>query len=445
MALPGVAPNSLKVMVVGSGGREHALACSIQTSTYVSEVLIAPGNAGTVGPGLRRLTSVDAESVDSIVSAAKLHDIDLAVIGPEVPLVKGVVDALRAEGVRAFGPTSAAAALEGSKSFSKDFMLRHGIPTAKYQRFTDIAAARAYVVECGAPIVVKADGLAAGKGVVVAQTVDEAFAALDAVLGEKKFGDAGSAAVVEEFLEGEELSFFAVCDGKYAVPLASAQDHKAAYDGDMGPNTGGMGAYSPAPVCSSKLAEQVMQKVVRPTVNGMAAEGAAFAGVLFIGLMVDEKGDFKVLEYNVRFGDPECQVLCARLRSDMCELLWRATEGSLVDYQADWSDEKAIVVVMASKGYPGSYKKGQSIGDIAKAEEIAGVRVYHAGTKEVDGNIVNDGGRVLGLTAVGPSITEAQKTAYEGVGRIEWEGGMFRKDIGWRAIKREEESLIETR
>lgn len=409
-------------------------------------MLVAPGNAGTQGVGLRRLPSVDSDDATSIVTAATTHKVDLVVVGPEVPLVDGVVDALHAAGVRAFGPTRAAAALEGSKSFSKEFMLRHGIPTAKYERFTDIPAARAYIVRCGTPIVVKADGLAAGKGVVVARTIDQAFDAVDAILKHKKFGTAGNSVVIEEFLEGEELSFFAVCDGVNALPLASAQDHKPAYNGDLGPNTGGMGAYSPAPVCSRELAERIMDEVVRPTVSGMASERRQFVGVLFVGLMVNENsgggGDFKVLEYNVRFGDPECQVLCARLRSDMCELLWRATNGTVKEYEINWSDEKAVVVVMASKGYPESYTKGQVIRDIDKAEQIQGVKVYHAGTKDVDGKIENNGGRVLGVTALGRSITEAQNLAYKGIHQIHWEDAMYRTDIGWRAINRELESLV---
>eukprot|EP00171_Calliarthron_tuberculosum_P011065 IDg11065t1 len=317
-------------------------------------------------------------------------------------------------------------------------MARHGVPTAGYARFEDAADARAYIRERGAPVVVKADGLAAGKGVVVAHEVDDALRAVDDMLEGGRFGEAGRAVVVEEFLQGEEVSFFAVCDGTNAVALASAQDHKAAYDGDEGPNTGGMGAYSPAPVCGEALHDSVMRDVVQRTVDGMRMEGVEFRGVLFIGLMVDPSGGYQVLEYNVRFGDPECQVLCARVQSDMCELLYRAADGALGSFEVVWSEQKAVVVVMASEGYPGGYENGLRIGGIENAEMVNGVRVFHAGTAVRDGHVVSDGGRVLGVTAMGDSIVQARERAYEGVKRIEWEKAMWRTDIGWRAVKREE-------
>lgn len=437
MALPGVAPDSLKVLVVGGGGREHALTSALERSPYLKEIVALPGNVG-MGAHVRRLSHLSAEDVPAIVDAAIAERPDLVVVGPEVCLVDGVVDSLRDSGIRAFGPTAAAAALEGSKAFSKRFMERHGIPTAAFARFTDAEAAKKYVRERGAPVVVKADGLAAGKGVVIAHDVDEACDALDGMLIGGRFGDAGSSVVVEEFLEGEELSFFAVCDGKGALPLASAQDHKAVGDGDTGPNTGGMGAYSPAPVCDAAMARRVMEEVVRPTVEGMRSEGAEFRGVLFVGLMVDAAGSFKVLEFNVRFGDPECQVLCTRMKSDLLELLYRAADGDIGDFDFAWEEFKALVVVLASEGYPGAYKKGGRISGIDRAEKMNGVKVFHAGTADsADGELVSDGGRVLGVTATGDTIAAAQKKAYEAVSRIEWKDGFCRSDIGWRAVKRE--------
>lgn len=447
MELPGVSERSLKVLVVGSGGREHALAWSLEDSEYVSEVFVAPGNAGTVGARITRLPDVNPENVDSVVEVAIENQIDLVVIGPEVILVAGIVDALKKVGIRTFGPCAVAAQLEGSKKYSKEFMAKYEIPTAKYESFTDAEAARVYLREQGVPIVIKADGLAAGKGVVVAQTMEEALEAVDESLEKGKFGAAGNTIVIEEFLQGEEVSFFAVCDGTHAIAMASAQDHKAAYDGDVGPNTGGMGAYSPAPICDSALTRRIMSEIVGPTVLGMQEEGAEYRGVLFLGLMVDSAGDFKLLEYNVRFGDPECQVLCTRMQSDICELLYRAADGGLSappgGFKVHWSDQKAVVVVMASDGYPGSYEKGQSIAGFQHAEELQGLKVFHAGTKSTsEGGVVSDGGRVLGVTAIGDSIVEARKVAYEGVRRIQWKNPMYRKDIGWRAVKREEEALI---
>lgn len=441
MLLADVGDKSLRVLVVGGGGREHALSVTLARSRYVREVLVAPGNAGTIGESIRRLPDIDAEDVNAVVAAAISSKADLVVVGPEVALVAGVIDELRAAGVRAFGPGRAGAALEGSKGYAKSFMARHEIPSARYERFENVGEACAYVKGEGVPIVVKADGLAAGKGVVVAMEEEEAIRAVDEMITGGRFGDAGKAIVIEEYLTGEEVSFFAVCDGERAVALASAQDHKKAFDGDEGPNTGGMGAYSPAPVCGKEMIEGVMRDVVEKTVMGMRKDGVEFRGVLFVGLMIDEEGKYRVLEYNVRFGDPECQVLCARMKSDLCELLYRAAEGDLEGFEVEWSEQKAVVVVMASEGYPGSYGTGSKIGGIERAEEVESVKVYHAGTKEKDGMLVSDGGRVLGVTAMGDSIVEARERAYEGVRRIEWEDAMWRSDIGWRAVEREGASM----
>lgn len=433
-----VTERSLRVLVVGGGGREHALSDALAQSAYVDSVLVAPGNGGTNGERVRRLVNVDAEDVDGIVEVAKENAVDLVVVGPEVALVLGVVDRLREAGIRVFGPSGEAAALEGSKTFAKEFMERHGIRSATYRRFEtdEVEEARKYVREHAMPVVVKADGLAAGKGVVVAWNVKEGLNAVDGALVHGKFGDAGACVVVEEFLRGEELSFFAVCDGENAVALASAQDHKAVGEGDTGPNTGGMGAYSPAPVCDSVLHETIMRDVVLRTVDGMRKEGRKFCGVLFVGLMVEPDGSYNVLEYNVRFGDPECQVLCARMQSDLCEMLYRAADGTLDGYDARWSKESAVVVVMASQGYPGAYKRGGVISGFEDAETVDSVRVYHAGTTTRDGQIVADSGRVLGVTAMGADIVQARERAYEGVRRIEWKDAMYRRDIGWRAVRR---------
>lgn len=422
----------MRVLVVGSGGREHALCWAIAASPLVDALFCAPGNAGIAAEAT--CVPVDAEDIDGLVALADRERIDFVVVGPEGPLVAGLVDRLSERGIKAFGPSAAAARLEGSKGFAKDFMARHGIPTAAYRRFTDAAAARAYVTARGAPIVVKADGLAAGKGVVVAGTVDEAVAAIDAAMVDDSFGSAGAELVIEDFLEGEEASFFALVDGETALPLAAAQDHKRVGEGDTGPNTGGMGTYSPAPVVDAAMAERIMAEVVRPTVAGMAADGAPFKGVLFVGLMIGADGP-KVVEYNVRFGDPECQVMLARLKSDLLPALVAAADGQLAHFDLRWLDDAALCVVMASRGYPGGYEKGTPIRGLDAAAEADGVTVFHAGTGRLDdGTIVATGGRVLGVTALGADVAEAQARAYAAVDRIDWPGGFCRRDIGWRAV-----------
>lgn len=442
MSLPGVAPNSLKVLVIGSGGREHSLVHAISKSPLLDTLFAAPGNVGMESI-CTCIPSVAADDIDGIMALAEELSVSLVVVGPEVPLVLGLVDRLQEKGILAFGPSKAAAILEGSKVFTKDFLERYNIPTAWYSSFTDATAAKSFIRERGAPIVVKADGLAAGKGVILASTVAEAEAAVDSILVEGQFGAAGRQVVIEEFLVGEEVSFFALLDGKSALPLVSAQDHKAAYDGDTGPNTGGMGAYSPAPVCDDALKDQIMNRVVRPTMKGMKAEGREFRGILYCGMMVDsETKDAKVLEFNVRFGDPECQVLCKRMKSDMLEVLYRTANGALEEdgFELEWDPLSAVVVVLATTGYPGSYKKGSVIRKIGAADALDGVTVYHAGTaKSEDDEFVAAGGRVLGVTATGKNIRDAQKVAYQGVDAIDWSEGFCRRDIGWRAVVREEE------
>eukprot|EP00177_Eucheuma_denticulatum_P000373 GFKZ01000636.1.p2 GENE.GFKZ01000636.1~~GFKZ01000636.1.p2 ORF type:complete len:505 (+),score=74.65 GFKZ01000636.1:118-1632(+) len=444
MALPNIPAASINVLVVGSGGREHALVDSISKSPYLSNLYAAPGNVG-MEPLCTCLPSVAADDIDSIIDAARKNAVSLVVIGPEVPLVLGLADRLQKHGILAFGPSKAAAILEGSKVFTKSFLDRHSIPTAWYSSFTDPLAAKAFVRQKGAPIVVKADGLAAGKGVILAKTVAEAEDAIDNILVAGLFGEAGAKVVIEEFLEGEEVSFFALLDGETALPLVSAQDHKAAYDGDTGPNTGGMGAYSPAPVCDEAMKTQIMESVVLPTMRGMKSEGREFRGVLYCGMMVDKvTKQAKVLEFNVRFGDPECQVLCKRMKSDLLELLYRTSKGSLAEdgFMLEWDPLSAVVIVLATRGYPGAYKKGSLIQGIEKANELDGVTVYHAGTKKsADGKFLASGGRVLGVTATGASIAEAQRKAYEGVDAIAWSDGFCRKDIGWRAIAREQAQI----
>jgi phosphoribosylamine--glycine ligase len=424
----------MKVLVVGGGGREHALCWAIARSPKCDALYCAPGNAGI--SDVAECVDIGAEDVPALVAFAKDNKIDLVVVGPEAPLVLGLVDELRAAGIKAFGPTKDAAILEGSKAFMKDLFAKYDIPTAAYGRFSDHAEAVAYVKEQGAPIVIKASGLAAGKGVILAQTEDEALQALDEIMVERVFGEAGDEVVVEEFLTGEEASFFALVDGKSAVALVSAQDHKAVYDGDKGPNTGGMGAYSPAPVVTPALEAEIMRTVIQPTIDGMAAEGRPYTGVLFAGLMITDNGA-KVLEFNVRFGDPECQVLMARADSDMLEALDAAAEGRLSEIALNWRDEAAMVVVMAANGYPGSYEKGSVIGNLDAAAADPDVTILHAGTKFVDGQVAANGGRVLGVTALGSSVKVAQTKAYTAVDAIDWPEGFCRRDIGWRAIARE--------
>jgi phosphoribosylamine--glycine ligase len=377
-------------------------------------------------------TPIDAGDHDAVIAFCEENDINFVVIGPEVPLVAGLVDDLAAAGIKAFGPSKAAAQLEGSKGYTKDLCQEFNIPTAAYRRFTDAAAARAYAREQGAPIVVKADGLAAGKGVVVAMTLDEALAALDAIFA-GSLGEAGHEVVIEQFLEGEEASFFALCDGTSAIPLISAQDHKRAFDGDQGPNTGGMGAYSPAPIMTPELEERVMETIIRPTVRAMAARGTPFKGVLFAGLMITRDGP-QLIEYNVRFGDPETQVIMPRLRSDLLPALIASADGLLSTISLRWKPDAALCVVMATQGYPGAYSRGSEIRGLAKAASLDDVLVFHAGTKRSGDHILANGGRVLGITATGKTVAQAQARAYEAVDLVDWPEGFCRRDIGWRAI-----------
>jgi phosphoribosylamine--glycine ligase len=426
----------MRILVVGGGGREHALCWAIAASPLCDKLYCAPGNAGIAQEA--ECVAIGAEDVDALVAFATGNAIDLVVVGPEAPLVLGLVDRLDAAGIKAFGPRANAAMLEGSKGFMKDLCARYGIPTAAYARFDDAEAARAYIREQGAPIVVKADGLAAGKGVTVAQTVDEALAAVDQAMGDKAFGDAGAELVIEAFMDGEELSFFALVDGRTALPLAGAQDHKAVGDGDTGPNTGGMGAYSPAPSLTPELEAEVMARIVGPTVEGMAADGCPYTGVLYAGLMLTSEGP-KLLEYNVRFGDPECQVLMMRLRSDIVPALVAACDGTLKSFDLRWSGDSALTVVLAANGYPGSYAKGSEIGGL-DAAAATGAMVFHAGTVAEGDRVLANGGRVLNVTARGATITQAQANAYRAVDAIDWPDGFCRSDIGWRTVARETQS-----
>jgi phosphoribosylamine--glycine ligase len=425
----------MKVLVVGSGGREHALCWKIAQSPLCETLICAPGNVG-IGQ-VAELAPVGAEDLAGLVALAKDRAVDLVVVGPEAPLVLGLADALRVVGIPVFGPGKGAAELEGSKGFMKDVLAKAGVPTAWYGRFTEVEAARAFIREKGAPIVVKTDGLAAGKGVILCQTVEEGLAAVDSMMVEKIFGEAGSEVVIEEFLVGEEASFFALCDGTNALPLAAAQDHKAVGEGDTGPNTGGMGAYSPAPVFTEAMQDLVMVEVVAPTLKTMAEMGRPYTGVLFVGLMVTADGP-KVLEYNVRFGDPECQVLMARLDSDLLPVLLAAAKGDVSGESLSWMDESALVVVMAAKGYPGAYEKGTEIKGLEAANAVPGVTVLHAGTKDGGaGKVLAAGGRVLGVTAHGETVREARDRAYAAVDAIDWPEGFSRRDIAWRALERE--------
>jgi phosphoribosylamine--glycine ligase len=423
----------MNVLVIGSGGREHALCWSVAASPLVERLFCAPGNAGIAE--VANCIDIDALDFDGLAGFCRSESIDFVVVGPEAPLVAGLVDYLEAAGIRCFGPTAAAARLEGSKGFMKDLCARHGIPTGAYGRFTEAKAAKDFIRERGAPIVVKADGLAAGKGVVVAMTQAEAFDAVDDMLG-GRFGAAGASLVIEEFLAGEEVSYFALVDGRHALPLVAAQDHKRAFDGDCGPNTGGMGAYSPVPALTPELETAILQRIIRPTVAAMAAEGNPFKGLLYAGIMLTVEGP-KLYEYNVRFGDPECQVLLMRLQSDLLPALLAARDGVLDRFDLRWLDQAALCVVLAARGYPGDYRRGTPIGNLKPAGELEGVAVFHAGTRKADGRVVANGGRVLGITARGRSIAEAQARAYEAVEVIDWPDGFCRRDIGWRAIKQE--------
>ncbi|TDK37472.1 phosphoribosylamine--glycine ligase [Rhizobium deserti] len=422
----------MKVLLIGSGGREHALAWKLAQSPLLTKLYAAPGNPGIAEHA--ELLPLDIDDQAAILDVCKAQAIDFVVVGPEGPLVAGLADLLRSNGVTVFGPSKAAAQLEGSKGFTKDICARYGIPTGAYKRFTSADEAKAYVSEQGAPIVVKADGLAAGKGVTVAMTVEEALAAIDDCF-DGAFGSAGAEVVVEAFLDGEEASFFCLSDGKTALALATAQDHKRVGDGDTGPNTGGMGAYSPAPVMTPDMVERTIKEIIEPTIRGMAESGFPFTGVFFAGLMITAKGP-ELIEYNVRFGDPECQVLMMRLKSDLLQLLYAAATGSLDQVSAEWSDEVALTVVMASKGYPEPYEKATPIADLP--DTAAGEKIFHAGTTLQNGLLVATGGRVLSVTATGQSAGEAKAAAYRLVDQVTWDNGFCRRDIGWRAVEREQ-------
>ncbi|GAB4512908.1 MAG: phosphoribosylamine--glycine ligase [Sulfuricaulis sp.] len=427
---------ALRVLIVGGGGREHALAWKIAQSPRVKKVCVAPGNAGTAHEPKCENVAIAAEDVDGLLHFAQQNKIDLTVVGPEAPLVLGVVDKFRAAGLRIFGPTKDAAQLEGSKAFAKDFLARHKIPTAAYGKFTDFAAAKAYIEKMGAPTVVKADGLAAGKGVIIAGTVAEAVNATNVMLAGNAFGEAGHRVVVEEFLAGEEASFIVMVDGEHILPLATSQDHKRVGDGDTGPNTGGMGAYSPAPVVTPEMHARIMREVIEPTVRGMKAEGHSYTGFLYAGVMIGRDGVPKVLEFNCRFGDPETQPVMMRLQSDFVELIETAIDGKLDTVQAQWDSRAALGVVMAAGGYPGTYRKDDAISGLP-VSDAPDAKVFHAGTALKDGAAVTSGGRVLCVTALGESVGAAQKRAYEVVGKIRWSGAQYRHDIGYRAIARE--------
>ena len=427
----------MKLLVIGSGGREHALAWKLAQSARVSEVLVAPGNAGTATEDKCRNVDVAVKDIHGLLALAQREQVAVTVVGPEIPLVLGVVDAFRAAGLRIFGPTAAAAQLEGSKAYAKDFLARHGIPTAFYSVFTEVQPALAYLRDKGAPIVVKADGLAAGKGVIVAMTAQEAEDAVTDMLSGNAFGDAGARVVIEEFLEGEEASFISMVDGVTALPMATSQDHKRVGDGDTGPNTGGMGAYSPAPVVTPEVHARVMREVVNPTVQGMIADGIPFTGFLYAGLMIDANGAPKVIEFNVRFGDPETQPVMLRLQSDLVALVEAAIDGRLHETEAQWEARPSLGVVMASAPYPETPISGDVISGLT---EVSGnAKVFHAGTAlDAEGNVISAGGRVLCVAALGDSVSDAQHNAYAGVARIHWANEFHRSDIGWRAIEREQ-------
>ena len=421
----------MKVLLIGSGGREHALAWKIAQSPKLTRLYAAPGNPGIAEEAT--LVALDTDNHAAVIEFCLKEAIDFVVVGPEGPLVAGLADVLHTAGIAVFGPSAAAAQLEGSKGFTKDLCAKYDIPTGAYGRFTDAETAKAYVSAEGAPIVIKADGLAAGKGVTVAMELDEALAAIDDCF-DGAFGAAGAEVVVEAYLDGEEASFFCLSDGKTALALASAQDHKRVGDGDTGPNTGGMGAYSPAPVMTPEMTERTMREIIEPTMRGMAESGHAFSGVFFAGLMITAKGP-ELIEYNVRFGDPECQVLMMRLKSDLLPLLYAAATGTLAGMEAEWRDETALTVVMASRGYPGSYDKNTPIAALPDAS--VETKVFHAGTAMKDGGLVATGGRVLNVTAIGESASAAKDLAYAAVNGVSWDNGFYRHDIGWRAVARE--------
>ena len=424
----------MNVLLIGSGGREHALAYKISSSPLLGKLFCAPGNPGTLE--LADNIELDVKNHKVVGEFCKNNAIQLVVIGPEAPLVDGLADSLRNAGILVVGPSKLAARLEGSKGFTKDLCAKYNIPTGAYQRFKNANDAKSYIEKQGAPIVIKADGLAAGKGVTVATTIKEALEAVDACFA-GAFGKAGVEIVVEEFLEGEEASFFCLCDGKTAIPFGSAQDHKRVSDGDKGANTGGMGAYSPAPVMTEDMTKRVMNEIVEPTIRGMADLGCPFSGVLFVGLMITKKGP-ELIEFNVRFGDPECQVLMMRLKSDLLPVLYSLAKGNLENVELNWKTDKALTVVMAAKGYPEAPQRGSIISGIEKADKLPDVKVFHAGTALKDGKIIANGGRVLNVTATGKTVKEAQQKAYQSIKLIDWSEGFYRHDIGWRAIEREE-------
>jgi phosphoribosylamine---glycine ligase len=425
----------MHILLLGSGGREHALAWKIAASPLLTKLWCAPGNAGIAREA--ECVGIDIADHGAVIDFCKRNKIDFVVVGPDAPIAAGIVDDLNAAGFKAFGPTRAAGRLESSKNFTKALCRANDIPTARYEHFTEAEAARAYIRQQGAPIVVKADGLAAGKGVVVAMTEAEALAAVDMMFG-GGLGDAGAEVVIEEFMEGEEASFFALCDGEHALPLATAQDHKRAFDGDTGPNTGGMGAYSPAPVMTEAVSAQVMERMVMPTLRALQAMGSPYKGVLFVGVMVTKDGP-KLVEYNARFGDPETQVLMLRMMSDIVPALIACADGELAHFSLRWYDEVALTVIMATRGYPGDYGKGSAIRGLDEAAKVEGVEIFHAGTVAKDGQILANGGRVLNICATGKTVLEAQQRAYRAVDKIDWPEGFCRRDIGWQAVKRERE------
>jgi phosphoribosylamine--glycine ligase len=423
----------MHILLLGSGGREHALAWKIAASPLVTKLWCAPGNAGIAREA--ECVALDVADHAAVIDFCRGHAVDFVVVGPDAPIAAGIVDDLTAAGFKAFGPTRAAGRLESSKIFTKELCRANHIPTAAYGHFDDAEAAKAYIRQQGAPIVVKADGLAAGKGVVVAMNVDEALAAIDMMFG-GGFGAAGAEVVVEEFMQGEEASFFALCDGEHALSLATAQDHKRAFDGDKGPNTGGMGAYSPAPVMTEALCTRVMEEMIKPTLRALQAMGSPYKGVLYAGVMVTKDGP-KLVEYNARFGDPECQVLMLRMMSDIVPALLACADGQLKNFSLRWFDDVALTVIMATKGYPGDYGKGSVIDGLDDAAKVEGVEIFHAGTKADGTRILANGGRVLNVCATGCSVTEAQQRAYQAVDRIKWPDGFCRRDIGWQAVERE--------
>ena len=424
----------MKVLVIGSGGREHALAWKLSLSENVSEVFVVPGNAGTSLESKVRNLDVEPNDFDKLIEVVRKENIEFTIVGPEAPLVEGIVDYFQKEGLPCFGPIKKAAQLEGSKAFTKQFLEKYSIPTGAFETFDDLQMAIKYVEKQGAPIVIKADGLAAGKGVVIAKTVEEAIESLQEMLSGEAFGDAGKQVVIEEFLEGEEASFICLCDGRTAIPFASSQDHKTRDEGDKGPNTGGMGAYSPAPVVDEKVHKRVMQEIIGPTLRGMSAEGSPYVGFLYAGLMIDKSGQPKVIEYNCRFGDPEAQPVLFRLRSDLLEACQKAVSGDLKDYKLEFDKRMALGVVMAAGGYPLDYKKGATISGLD--DECVDAKVFHAGSIEVDGEIRTNGGRVLCVVGIGDDVRAAADRAYARVSTIDWDQSYYRKDIGHRAMNR---------